>query len=347
MKDRTGAKKMYKVNKTWIAAGLAAATLFSVSTLGSNTVSADTTPAKDEAAVAIKKGDTAKLALNKLAQAAQKAAADRTAAETKLGNAINALEELAATKDLKNEKGVNVFIAAGIQGYQDAKAGKTTTAVIEKQAENAEAILAGVKADNTTPVTKTAVPDPVSKPGTLPDTDPQVKTQVAEPTHTNNLGQLGGLQATKTQVGEPVHTNNLGQLGGLQATKTQVGEPVHTNNLGQLGGLQATKTQLGTPASVTKEQLNKAGYDDNGLVKPTTITKVGTPASVTTAQLAKDGYDATGNKVTPAKTATKTTTTKAALPKTGDSNNVVAAGVGAVAVLGALFGLAGDRRRRA
>ena len=40
-------------------------------------------------------------------------------------------------------------------------------------------------------------------------------------------------------------------------------------------------------------------------------------------------------------------TSKSTLPKTGNNNNVVAASVGAVAVLGALIGLAGDRRRRA
>ena len=44
MKDRSGAKKLYKANKTWIAAGIAAATLFSVSALGGNTVSADIMP---------------------------------------------------------------------------------------------------------------------------------------------------------------------------------------------------------------------------------------------------------------------------------------------------------------
>lgn len=43
MKDRSGAKKLYKANKTWVAAGIAAATLFSVSVLGGQTVSADTT----------------------------------------------------------------------------------------------------------------------------------------------------------------------------------------------------------------------------------------------------------------------------------------------------------------
>ncbi|WP_125582213.1 KxYKxGKxW signal peptide domain-containing protein [Lacticaseibacillus suibinensis] len=42
MKNRQGAKKLYKAHKTWIAAGLAAATLFSVQALGTQTVAADT-----------------------------------------------------------------------------------------------------------------------------------------------------------------------------------------------------------------------------------------------------------------------------------------------------------------
>ncbi|WP_179395584.1 KxYKxGKxW signal peptide domain-containing protein [Lacticaseibacillus absianus] len=43
MKDRQGAKKLYKAHKTWIAAGVAAATLFSVQALGTQTVSASET----------------------------------------------------------------------------------------------------------------------------------------------------------------------------------------------------------------------------------------------------------------------------------------------------------------
>ncbi len=50
MKNRQGAKKLYKAHKTWIAAGLAAATLFSVQALGTQTVAADATPAQTETA---------------------------------------------------------------------------------------------------------------------------------------------------------------------------------------------------------------------------------------------------------------------------------------------------------
>lgn len=50
MKNRRGAKKLYKAHKTWIAAGLAAATLFSVQALGTQTVAADTTPEQTQTA---------------------------------------------------------------------------------------------------------------------------------------------------------------------------------------------------------------------------------------------------------------------------------------------------------
>lgn len=40
MNNRQGAKKLYKAHKTWIAAGVAAATLLSASALGGQSVSA-------------------------------------------------------------------------------------------------------------------------------------------------------------------------------------------------------------------------------------------------------------------------------------------------------------------
>lgn len=41
MTDRRGAKKLFKTHKGWMAAGVAAATLFSVSVFGGNTVSVE------------------------------------------------------------------------------------------------------------------------------------------------------------------------------------------------------------------------------------------------------------------------------------------------------------------
>lgn len=67
-------------------------------------------------------------------------AQDRTAAQLNeaidnLGNAVDAFENLAATRDLPNEGEINKVIAEGIQMYQDAKAGKYSPEEINTAAQ--------------------------------------------------------------------------------------------------------------------------------------------------------------------------------------------------------------------
>ncbi|WP_461227429.1 hypothetical protein [Lacticaseibacillus suihuaensis] len=57
MSNRNGAKKLYKAHKTWIAAGVAAATLLSVQALGGQQVSAAAGDTTTTAQAAVTKAD--------------------------------------------------------------------------------------------------------------------------------------------------------------------------------------------------------------------------------------------------------------------------------------------------
>ncbi|WP_156403560.1 LPXTG cell wall anchor domain-containing protein, partial [Lacticaseibacillus camelliae] len=121
------------------------------------------------------------------------------------------------------------------------------------------------------------------------------------------------------------------------------------------------KTQVGTPESITIDELKQAGFDANGLPLVKTRTVVGDPLFVTKDQLRQAGYDDNGwalvkaptktdapasiTKKQPQKTVAMSKPIRKTLPQTGSTNNVVAASVGALSVLGALFGMAGNQRK--
>ncbi|MFD1392793.1 LPXTG cell wall anchor domain-containing protein [Lacticaseibacillus jixianensis] len=111
---------------------------------------------------------------------------------------------------------------------------------------------------------------------------------------------------------------------------TTLGELLSTN--------PQVRTQTGDAVSITVADLAKAGYDADGYAKKT-------PAPAPLPQAPGKGTQTPGKTATPTPVANQTKA--AALPKTGDTDNLFASGMGVLAVLGALFGLASDRRQRA
>ena len=92
------------------------------------------------------------------------------------------------------------------------------------------------------------------------------------------------------------------------------------------------------PSQIGHDQAQNKYYvgvykEKAAIVTPTPKTPTKTPAPTKTATKAAT--------TTSAKKATKT------LPKTGDTTNTVASSIGVVAVIGALFGLAGTTKKRA
>ena len=273
MKERSGAKKLYKANKAWVAAGLAAATLFSVSALGGNTVSAAT-------------------------------ATDGSA------------ETQSATKTISFD-----FID------QDTKevVGPTVSVTVPEHtgltyAQLAKYLPAGYTSDFLGAYSTTTKKYYISVKKTA-----ETKTAVGNPTAVNKEAYYDNTK--KAEVGNPTAINKEAYYDNTK--KAEVGNPTAINKEAYYDNTPKFESKVDEPVSVTKDQLTKAGYDANGLA----VTNKSTVAKTTPL----------ANKTTGATKAA----TKATLPKTGDNNNVVAAGVGAVAVLGALFGLAGDRRKRA
>ncbi|WP_225049264.1 KxYKxGKxW signal peptide domain-containing protein [Lacticaseibacillus kribbianus] len=106
MSNRNGAKKLYKAHKTWIAAGLAAATLFSVQTFGAQTVSATgagiqaTEPVADTSAlvasIAENKGFIAQLGIGnaKDTVTGKSFYGDFDALKAQVGKSINTMDDL-------------------------------------------------------------------------------------------------------------------------------------------------------------------------------------------------------------------------------------------------------------
>ncbi|WP_125756273.1 LPXTG cell wall anchor domain-containing protein [Lacticaseibacillus hegangensis] len=423
MKERSGAKKLYKANKAWVAAGLAAATLFSVSALGGNTVSAATaTDGSAETQSATKTisfdfidqdtkevvGPTVSVTVPEhtgltYAQLAKYLPAGYTSDFLGAYSTTTKKYYISVKKTAETKTAVGNPTAVNKEAYYDntkkAEVGNPTAVNKEayydntKKAEvgNPTAINKEAYYDNTkkaevgnpTAINKEAYYDNTKKaevgnPTAINkeayyDNTPKFESKVGNPTAINKEAYYDNTPKFESKVGNPTAINKEAYYDNTPKFESKVGNPTAINKEAYYDNTPKFESKVGNPTAINKEAyydntpkfeskvgnptaINKEAYYDN---TPKFESKVDEPVSVTKDQLTKAGYDANGlavtNKSTVAKTtplANKTTgatkaATKATLPKTGDNNNVVAAGVGAVAVLGALFGLAGDRRKRA
>ncbi|MFD1440034.1 LPXTG cell wall anchor domain-containing protein [Lacticaseibacillus hegangensis] len=379
MKERSGAKKLYKANKAWVAAGLAAATLFSVSALGGNTVSAATaTDGSAETQSATKTisfdfidqdtkevvGPTVSVTVPEhtgltYAQLAKYLPAGYTSDFLGAYSTTTKKYYISVKKTAETKTAVGNPTAVNKEAYYDntkkAEVGNPTAVNKEAYYDNTKKAEVG----NPTAINKEAYYDNTKKAEVGNPTainkeayyDNTKKAEVGNPTAINKEAYYDNTPKFESKVGNPTAINKEAYYDNTPKFESKVGNPTAINKEAYYDNTPKFESKVGNPTAINKE----AYYDNT----PKFESKVDEPVSVTKDQLTKAGYDANGlavtNKSTVAKTtplANKTTgatkaATKATLPKTGDNNNVVAAGVGAVAVLGALFGLAGDRRKRA
>ncbi|WP_461213672.1 LPXTG cell wall anchor domain-containing protein [Lacticaseibacillus sp. GG6-2] len=209
---------------------------------------------------------------------------------------------------------------------------------------------------NNLPQTKTEVGNPTAiNKEAYYNNLPQTKTEVGNPTAINKEAYYNNLPQFKAEVGNPTAINKEAYYNNLPQFKAEVGNPTAINKEAYYNNLPQAKAEVGPAVSVTKAELDQAGYDANGLAKTapaTESTKSETPSKTDTtpapsrADLRKAGYYTAQTPA--AKAAAETAATKtiaATMPKTGDDNNVALASAGALTALVALFGLAGERRK--
>ncbi|WP_179394200.1 LPXTG cell wall anchor domain-containing protein [Lacticaseibacillus absianus] len=417
---RDQGEKMAAVRKTWIAAGIAAATLFSVQALGAQTVAAA------EAAPAVAEVSVQADLLNRIANNKKMVQAFGNVKDTVTNRSFygdfDYLAGLVRSGKIADKDALYAAmkpIAQGVKEYLKATAKKQVAAVgnvtdpVTKRSfygaidylfnsavvtvddsgvgftfdpaelnaiiERAQKAMVTEKADDTyattdrTPHIKTPVTETVDDTYATTDRTPHVKTPVTE-TVDDTYATTDRTPHVKTPVTETVD-DTYATTDRTPHIKTPVTETVD-DTYGQGDRTPHVKTpvtetvddtyattdrtpHVKTPVTETVDDTYGQGDrtphvktpvtdpidDNNDQTDPTPLPK--TPVTDPTDDTKGQGDPTPTIKPVAAKTPAPRAT-KAALPQTGDEVNPAIASLGVVAVIGALFGLAGhDRKRRA
>ncbi|MFD1486048.1 LPXTG cell wall anchor domain-containing protein [Lacticaseibacillus baoqingensis] len=266
MTENRGAKKLYKAHKTWIAAGIAAATLFSVQALGGQTVNASaagSVTSINQAQVDAAKYDAGYAAGQKVGQLGANAATTTNASASYVdGYAAGYAAGHAAWSEKLNTKPVTD--QSNQNNADQTGAGKTTTnetpvTTDQSNQNNADQTGAGKTTTNETPATTDQ-----SNQNNADQTGAGKTTTNETPVTTDQSNQNNANQTGKTASELDAYAKGL-QLGlkGVSAVQTDYLNKMYAGDKEAFtAGLKAGQTQFQTKLAATKlAEANQAFVD--------------------------------------------------------------------------------------
>lgn len=393
MKNRQGAKKLYKAHKTWIAAGLAAATLFSVQALGTQTVAADTPANTSEPATTDAKTALLNILANNKDRFTDAGIGNVTDVVTNRSfyGDIDYLKSQVESGAITNKTELYSAMKSMTQGYAPVAKqqllahfasvvnqfygnGRSIGEEISYLFDNAKAVSddqsAHLDMDNDAFQAVLSVAEKAAQEAATKKTikidliDEETNVVLKQLSYTVDQDDAVSMdQVTKElpagytiDEANSKHEGNKYYVAVKASSKTIKVDYIDTTTLQVLkqtsytvasnGGVSRDQIESDVPAGYAIDET-QIGWDQAnnkyyvGVYKKAEVTPTAPKTPATPTKTATSKATTPTKTVPAAKKATKT------LPKTGDTTNTVASSIGVVAVIGALFGLAGTTKKRA